>query len=150
MHRILVAVAGIMILASVVASAQQPQSGVIKTFKGTWTCLACDLKGLDGSVRAQCEDLGHKHCLRLDNGNYVFFLENDHSLDLIKGGGRHNTRMSVTGKYFPKAHVLDVQSYVIDDITTAWCPVHQKMDMCSDAKHASQEDAGGENKGDIK
>jgi hypothetical protein len=117
---------------TVAAFAQQKTEQ--KTFTGTWTCLACDMKGLDGSVRAQCEELGHRHCLRLDNGDYVFFLDNDHSHELIMGGGRHEARVTVTGTYFKKAHTIDIQSYTIDGITSAWCPEHGSMDHCVDKK----------------
>jgi hypothetical protein len=127
-------------LLTVVAFAQQKTEH--KTFTGTWTCLACDMKGHDGSVRAQCEELGHRHCLRLDNGDYVFFLENDHSLELIKGGGRHEARVTVKGTYFKKARTIDVQSYTIDGRNTAWCPEHSRMDLCLDntAKQASTDE----------
>jgi len=110
----------------------------VKTFEGTLTCLACDMKNLDGA-NAQCEAFGHRHSLRLDNGNYIYFIENDHSEALIKGGGRHNTRAKVTGIYNKKAHALDVQTYEIDGLTTAWCDVHGTMDMCGDKNAAKAE-----------
>ncbi|TFH63923.1 MAG: hypothetical protein E4G91_07395 [Candidatus Zixiibacteriota bacterium] len=119
-----------LLLFAAVAVAQQKTEQ--KTFTGTWTCLACDMKGLDGSVRAQCEELGHRHSLRLDNGNYVFFLDNDHSQELINGGGRHQARVTVKGIYFKKAQTIDVQSYVIDGKTSSWCAEHQRMDLCND------------------
>jgi hypothetical protein len=103
----------------------------VKTLTGTLTCLACDLKKLAGT-NSECEAYGHKHCLRLDNDKYVNFLENDHSEALIKGGGRHDTRATVTGIYDSKSRTMDVQSYVIDGITTAWCEKHGQMDTCGD------------------
>jgi hypothetical protein len=120
----------LLLLFATVAVAQQQAEP--KSFTGTWTCLNCDLAGRDGSSRTQCEDLGHRHCLRLNNGKYLFFLDNDHATALIKGGGRHEVRMSVTGTYFPNAHTIDVQSYVIDGRTTSWNEEHQKMEMHSD------------------
>jgi hypothetical protein len=130
-----------LLLFSAVAIAQQKTEQ--KTFTGTWTCLNCDLAGLDGSVRTQCEDLGHRHCLRLDNGKYLFFLDNDHAAALIKGGGRHETLMTVKGTYYPGAHTIDVQSYVIDGKTSSWCAEHKRMDLCNDppsAKRAEREE----------
>ena len=123
------------------ASVFAQQRGEPRTLTGTWTCLACELKGLDGSDAKLCEDAGHKHCLRLDNGNYVYFLENERSSDILKGGRRHNVRMTVKGTYYPKAHTIDVQSYIIDGRTTAWNDVSKKMEMLpeSSAKQASTE-----------
>ncbi len=112
-----------------------------KTFTGTWVCLACDLKNVE-SVRAQCEDFGHRHCLKLNDGKYVQFLENDHSIDLIKGGGRHDTEITVTGLYDSNARTIDVENYTIDGRTSTWCAAHSKMDMCEwQAKH--KDDKGG-------
>lgn len=121
----------ILLLFTAVAVAQKNSEQ--KTFTGTWTCLNCDLKGLDGSSRTQCEDLGHRHCLRLDNGKYLFFLDNDHATALIKGGGRHETRMSVKGTYYHDAHTIDVQSYVIDGRTTSWSAERQRMELRNDS-----------------
>jgi hypothetical protein len=124
------------------------ERGQKKEFTGTWTCLACDLKKLDG-VRAQCEDFGHKHCLRLNDGRYIQFLENDHSTDLIKGGGRHEVQLTVRGIYDSKSHTIDVESYVIDGITTTWCTDHSRMDHCAwQAEHQEKKkDSGSEEKG---
>ena len=114
-----------------VASANSQKK--VKTFSGTLTCLACDLKKLEGT-NSECEAYGHKHCLRLDNDKYINFLENDHSEALIKGGGRHDTRVTVTGIYNSNSHTVDVQSYVIDGINTVWCEKHRQMDICGDTK----------------
>ncbi len=126
------------ILLAMGASVFAGEKGLTKEFTGTWTCLACDLKKLDG-VRAQCEDFGHKHCLRLSDGRYIQFLENDHSIDLIKGGGRHDVELTVRGIYNSKARVIDVESYTIDGVTTTWCAEHGRMDQCSwQAKHQGE------------
>ena len=116
---------------SVAASAASQKN--TKTFTGTLTCLACDLKKLEGT-NSECEAYGHRHSLRLDNGKYVNFLENDHSEALLKGGGRHNTRIQVTGIYDSKSHTIDVHDYVIDNIQTVWCEKHGQMDICGDTK----------------
>ena len=133
----------LMLLLLLTAAAAAQQKSEQKILTGTWTCLNCDLKGLDGSSRTQCEDLGHRHCLRLDNGKYVFFLDNDHAAALIKGGGRHDVRMTVKGIYYPDAHTIAVQSYVIDGRTTSWSEEHQRMEMQEDpsAKRVEQDDS---------
>jgi len=112
------------------AIAESPNGGMLKTCNGTLTCLACDLRHYEG-LNAQCEVFGHRHSIRLKNGDYIYFLENDHSTDLIKGGGRHNAQIEVTGFYDKKSHTIDVQSYVIDGIRTEWCADHERMDMCA-------------------
>jgi hypothetical protein len=119
-----------------------------KTLEGKLTCLACDLKGLAG-VNAQCETFGHRHSLRLDNGEYVYFLENDHSENLIKGGGRHDAQVKVTGIYNKKSHTIDIESYEIDGLTTAWCDGHKQMDMCGceKAKELNDKTADVQNAG---
>lgn len=116
---------------SIAASAASQKN--VKTLTGTLTCLACDLKKLKGT-NSECEAYGHKHCLRLDNDRYVNFLENDHSEALIKGGGRHDTRVKVTGIYDSNSRTIDVETYVIDGIKTTWCEKHGQMDICGDKK----------------
>ena len=132
----------LLLVLALCAVAFAQQLGEKRALTGTWTCLSCDLKGLDGSDHKQCEDAGHKHCLKLDNGNYVFFLENDRSADIIKGGRKHDVRITVEGTYYPKAHTIDVQSYTIDGRKTAWCDTHHRMDMdaASSSKQANAED----------
>jgi hypothetical protein len=122
-------------------STQPKQQGEQRTFTGTWTCLACDLKGLEGSAAAECEQLGHKHSLRLSNGKYIYFIENERSADLLKGGRVHNVKITVKGTYYPNAHAIDVESYIIDGKKTAWCTQHQRMDMDASTvgKQASEE-----------
>jgi len=114
---------------SITASAGYWNDNEQKTLTGTLTCLACDLKNLAGT-NSQCEVFGHRHSLRLNNGDYVYFLENDHSEALIQGGGRHDTKVKVTGIYNKKSHTIDVQSYEIDGVVTEWCDSHKRMDMC--------------------
>jgi hypothetical protein len=116
-----------LLLFAAVAVAQQKMEQ--KTFTGTWTCLNCSLAGLVNRPQAECEDLGHRHCLRLDNGKYLFFLDNDRGKALIQGGGRRDVKMAVKGTFYSAAQTIDVQSYVIDGITTSWNEEHQKMEM---------------------
>jgi len=132
----------VMLLLFATVALAQPKTEQ-RTFTGTWTCLNCDLAGLDGSVRTQCEDLGHRHCLRLDNGKYLFFLDNDHATALIKGGGRHETRITVKGTYYPDAHTVDVQSYVIDGKTTSWNAEHKQMEIRNDPSSKRVEKSDG-------
>lgn len=122
-----------LVMAAHSAAAQPAGQKKVRTFTGTLTCLACDLKKLEGT-NSECDAYGHKHCLRLDNDRYINFLENDHSEVLVKGGGRHDTRITVTGIYDSNSRTIDVQSYVIDGIKTTWCEKHQQMDICSDKK----------------
>jgi len=111
-----------------------------ENFEGTYTCMVCDLLGQEG-LKSQCEDLGHQHGLRLDNGKYIHFLKNDHSFDLIAGGGRHDVRLSINGTYYPEARMVNVDHYTIDGITTAWCGNHSRMDKCNwEAKHKENKD----------
>jgi hypothetical protein len=114
-----------------------------KTYTGTWTCLNCSLAGLVNRPQAECEDLGHRHCLRLNNGKYLFFLDNDRGKALIQGGGRRDVKMTVKGTYYPYASTIDVQSYVIDGITTSWNEEHQQMEMQNDssAKRVEKNDS---------
>jgi len=136
----------IMALLALGAAASADKKAEMKTFTGTWTCLACDLKQYEG-LRAQCEDFGHKHCLRLDNGRYIQFLENDHSIDLVKGGGRHEAKISVRGLYDKDSRTMDIESYTIDGMTTAWCDQHHRMDMCAwQAKHPGKNEGGKSDK----
>ncbi len=116
-----------LLLFAAVAVAQQ--KGEQRTFTGTWTCLNCSLAGLVNRPQAECEDLGHRHCLHLDNGKFLFFLDNNRGKDLIQGGGRRDVKMTVKGTFYPAAQTIDVQSYVIDGITTSWNEEHQKMEM---------------------
>ncbi len=120
----------LMLLFAAVAVAQQKTEQ--KTFTGTWTCLNCSLAGLVNRPQSECEDLGHRHCLRLDNGKFLFFLDNNRGKDLIQGGGRRDVKMTVKGTFYPAAQTIDVQSYVIDGITTSWNEEHQKMEMQND------------------
>lgn len=139
---------GAVVLLAMSAGIFAAERGQKKEFTGTWTCLACDLKKFDG-VRAQCEDFGHKHCLRLNDGRYIQFLENDHSIDLIKGGGRHEVQLTVRGIYDSKSHTIDVEDYTIDGVTTTWCSDHNRMDHCAwQAKHQKEKkDNESDNKG---
>jgi hypothetical protein len=128
-----ISVFSVLAIAALSGAASANSQKNVKTFTGTHTCLACDLKKLEGT-NSECEAYGHKHCLRLDNGKYINFLENDHSEALIKGGGRHNTRITVTGIYDSKSHTMDIHNYVIDGIKTVWCEKHHQMDICGDTQ----------------
>jgi len=130
-----------LLLFATVAVAQQKTEQ--KTFTGTWTCLNCDLAGLVNRPSAECEDLGHRHCLRLDSGKYMFFLDNDRGKALIQGGGRPEMKMTVKGTYYPAAHTIDVQSYVIDGRTTSWNAEHKQMELQNDPSTKRAEQSEG-------
>ncbi len=129
-----------MLLATTVLAQQRSET---RTFTGTWTCLSCDIKGLDCSDHRQCDSADHKHCLRLNNGNYIFFLENEKSADLLKGTRKQDVKVTVKGIYYPKARTLDVQSYTIEGLKTAWCYTHQRMEM--EASPSYQHTSVGQN-----
>ncbi len=114
----------------------------VRTFKGTYTCIACDFKKTNGA-HSQCDIYGHSFGLRLSDGSCVHFLRNDHSVDLLKGGGRSDFEITVSGVYDRNARTIDVQKYSIDGIETAWSPDHQKMEMVVSHKQLlSKEDRG--------
>jgi hypothetical protein len=119
----------VLLLAAGGIAGGKPAVKDLKILKGTWTCPICDAKGLKGG-KAECEDLGHKHALRLDDGKYVTFVENARSEALVVGGGRHNTRVEVCGLYDPSTHVIDLDSFEIDGIWSTWCEKDGRMDMC--------------------
>ena len=100
-----------------------------KSFQGTWTCPICDAKHFHGT-QAECEAFNHKHCLKLNDGTYISFLESPRSKVLIAGGGRHDTRMEVCGLYDSNTRVLDVFAFKIDGIWSTWCEKDQQMDPC--------------------
>jgi hypothetical protein len=100
----------------------------VRTFKGTLSCASCELKK-DGAS-AQCRTYGHRHTLKTDDGQYISFLENDNSIDLIKGGNWHNAKVKVSGTYYGQANLLDVDSFTVEGKSYSWCEGHKKMDTC--------------------
>ena len=106
---------------------------IARSFRGTLSCMGCDLKKSDGA-HAQCKTLGHKHALKLADGSFISFLENDHSTDLIKGGEWHNQEVEVDGIYYGNANVVDVEFYKIKHDTFGWCESHETMDKCASSK----------------
>jgi hypothetical protein len=141
--RLITAVAVIIAL-STVANAGNTQRSV-QTLTGTYVCLVCELEKVEGA-RCQCDVYGHQYCLRLGDGRYVTFLPNDHGVDLIKGGGRKNFTMKVTGLYNPQSRTIDVHSYVIDGIKTMWNAEHARMEMCSTNQTKSKDKDKGKDK----
>lgn len=101
----------------------------VKTFKGTLSCASCELKK-DVGASAQCRTYGHRHTLKTDDGQYISFLENDNSINLIKGGNWHNAKVEVTGTYYGRANLLDVYSFTVEGKSYSWCEGHKKMDTC--------------------
>lgn len=128
--QLLTAIAFVMVLGS---AALAQSSGKVRTFNGTHTCIACDLHKTVGA-RAQCETFGHDFGIKLNNGTYIHFIANDHSVDLVKDHGRIDFPMTVTGIYDASAHTIDVQKYSIDGIETTWSEKDQKMEMVPNHK----------------
>ncbi len=104
-----------------------------KTFSGKLVCQGCDLKMAEGA-RAACKSYGHKHALKTAKGNYVGFLENKFSADLISGEKYHNADVEVRGIYYANANLLDVETYTVDGNGKAWCEGHGAMDACMVSK----------------
>ncbi len=105
--------------------------GEQKTLNGTLSCMGCDLKKAAGA-HSQCSIYGHKHALKLEDGSYVSFMENDHSETLINAGeGKwHGQEVEVSGTYFDKGNVIDVKNFEIKDKAFSWCVGHKNMDQC--------------------
>lgn len=139
-HRVIIAIAlGLIACSSVLVASPR----TTHTFIGTYLCISCDLEKTAG-LNAQCETFGHHHGIKLSNGRYIYLLENDHSADLIKGGGRENFPIQVTGYYDRFARTLDVQKYKIDGIESTWCQEHHRMDPCSSHKQLLHQEKGKE------
>lgn len=120
---------GIMLIFGIFAFAGD--KGAQKTFGGTLSCMGCDLKK-DAGANSQCKIYGHQHALKMKDGSYVSFMENDHSDLLINAGdGKwHGSEIKVTGTFFNKANVIDVKSFEVKDKTFGWCAGHKNMDQC--------------------
>jgi len=102
-----------------------------KTFKGTLSCMGCDLK-VGSGANAQCKVYGHDHALKLEDGSYISFMENDHSEKLIHAadGKWHGKKIEVTGDFFGNANVIDVKSFKTMDKSFSYCSGHKNMDQC--------------------
>ncbi len=100
-----------------------------RSFKGTWLCPTC-LEMKQADTPENCEAKGHKHVLKLDDGQMISFDANARAATLIHGGGREKTKIEVCGLYDPKGQTLDVDAYRIDDTWTTWCDAHARMDLC--------------------
>jgi hypothetical protein len=99
------------------------------TIEGKLVCLGCELKKADGA-RADCKVYGHKHALKTADGNYVNFLENQYSADLIKGEKYHNKKLVVKGRHFAEANLIDIESFEVDGQNKTWCGHCKAMDGC--------------------
>ncbi|MFZ1684623.1 MAG: hypothetical protein WAU88_10910 [Candidatus Zixiibacteriota bacterium] len=97
-----------------------------RTFTGTYTCIACNLSKSIGA-HAQCDTYGHDFGVKLSDGSFVHFMLNDHSADLVKGGGRTEFPITVTGAYDRSSRTLDVEKYAIDGVESTWSPESGKM-----------------------
>jgi hypothetical protein len=123
--QIFTAVALVLIVGSAVLGQTNDR---VRTFTGNYTCIACDLNKTVGA-HSQCDIYGHNYGIKLTSGTYIHLLPNDHSVDLVKGGGRSDFKITVTGIYDANAHTIDVQKYSIDGVETRWSEEHHKMEM---------------------
>ncbi|MEW5797018.1 MAG: hypothetical protein AB1772_11740 [Candidatus Zixiibacteriota bacterium] len=99
---------------------------------GTLVCLGCSLKKSEGA-RSACSVYGHEHALKTDAGQYVNFLENQYSADLIKGDKYANKKLSIHGILHSSANLVDVESFTVDGSMVTWCDGHKAMDLCGSA-----------------
>jgi len=106
-----------------------PPKGKHVSLKGKLVCLGCDLKSTQGA-RAACPVYGHKHVLKTGDGQYINFLENRYSEDLIKGEKYHGKSIQVEGVYYPEALTLDVETFTVGGQQVGWCDGHKSMDSC--------------------
>ena len=104
-------------------------TGEHATMEGTLVCLGCSLKKEDGA-NAACKSYGHTHALKTKDGNYISFLENKFSADLIKGEKYQNKPIQVHGLFYAKANTLDVESFSVDGQKKSWCDHCSAMDAC--------------------
>ena len=98
-------------------------------YQGTLVCLGCSLKG-DGA-RSACKEYGHTHALKTGDDEYILFLVNQYSADLMAGEKFHNKEVAVHGVYFANANQLDVETYEVDGKKYGWCDHCSAMDGCA-------------------
>ena len=98
-------------------------------FEGTLICQVCELKQAEGA-RAACKAYGHRHTLKTDDGRFINFLENKYSTDLINDAKFHNAKVKVSGNYYTKNNLLDVELFQMDGKKSSWCEGHGTMDGC--------------------
>lgn len=125
-RRLLIALPILLVVSTVALAAPGKE---FKSFKGTWMCPECvALKQVD--TPEVCEAKGHKHALKLDDGQMVTFVESPRAAALVHGGGREKAKIEVYGFYDMAARTLDVETYRIDGIWSSWCENHGRMDPC--------------------
>ena len=107
--------------------------GQHETISGKLVCLGCSLKKADGA-HADCKTYGHTHALMTKDGKYINFLENKFAADLIKGEKYDNKTIEVTGTFFAKANLIDVESFTVDGAKKGWCDHCKAMDGCMAGK----------------
>ncbi|MBN1211294.1 MAG: hypothetical protein JXA92_01845 [candidate division Zixibacteria bacterium] len=101
--------------------------------EGTLVCLGCDLKQTEGA-NAACKVYGHRYALKTRDGQYINFLENQYSEDLVKGEKYHNKEIKVHGIYYANADLLEVESFDVDGKEMTWCGHCSAMDACAAKK----------------
>ena len=109
------------------------------TLEGKAVCIGCQLKKAEGAHSA-CKIYGHKHGLMDKEGRLYTFVENDRSVQLIKGEGVHGKRIKVKGDLFPQAQYIDLKSYEVEEeegkwVEMAWCEHCNVMGLAAEHKH---------------
>ena len=96
------------------------------TFEGKIFCPATDLKNTYGA-RSACIAFGTRQALRLDDGSYLYFLENRYSTRLINDLSFSNKEVKVFGTFYPSATMIDIDSFLVNDRMMVWSPKENKM-----------------------
>lgn len=133
-HMSLFVVLALMLAMPVLAGEDNSQNTIkALDYKGTLVCQGCSLKKADGA-RAACSEYGHTHALKTEDNKFVSFLANQYSADLLQGEKYHNQKMTVHGRYFAKANVLDVEWFEVEGKKKSWCGQCKGMDGCASMK----------------
>lgn len=127
------AIAFVIVLPLLAGTTETTASTVGTELKGTLVCLGCELNKADGA-RAACKVYGHKHALKTSDGHYVNFLENQYSDDLINSEKYRDKEITVQGRHFVKANLIDVKSFNVGGKTKSWCGHCGAMDGCGAMK----------------
>jgi hypothetical protein len=106
----------------------EPQGKEV-TMTGQLMCSACALSA--EGARMDCKEHGCLMTLKTADGKFISFLPNKYSDPLLKGTMVGKT-MTITGKYFAGANLLDVESFQVEGgKPMTWCEHCQAMDACA-------------------
>ncbi len=87
--------------------------------KGELICIGCSLKKLSGAD-AQCSLYSnHDVGLKLNDGTFWNFVNNDTGHDIIRG---HKTvigkQATINGWMYPNAHMIEIETIDVDGVTS--------------------------------